>query len=79
MERSAIRDSSCEQRNSPGFRFAPSGLRLTDHMSALRMAFRIARHERPFTIEAVVVVPEHLHVVWTLLYIPRHAPIVSRD
>jgi putative transposase len=48
-------------------------------MSALRMAFRVARHERPFTIEAVVVVPEHLHVVWTLLYIPRHAPIVSRD
>ena len=30
------------------------------------MAFRIARHERPFTIEAIVVLPEHLHAVWTL-------------
>jgi putative transposase len=25
---------------------------LVDQLSALRMAFRIARHERPFTIEA---------------------------
>jgi len=30
------------------------------------MAFRIARHERPFTIEAIAILPEHLHVIWTL-------------
>jgi REP-associated tyrosine transposase len=30
------------------------------------MAFRIARHERPFTIEAIVILPEHLHAIWTL-------------
>jgi hypothetical protein len=30
------------------------------------MAFRIARHERPFTIELVAILPEHLHVIWTL-------------
>jgi hypothetical protein len=30
------------------------------------MAFRIARHERPFTIELIAILPEHLHVIWTL-------------
>jgi REP element-mobilizing transposase RayT len=39
---------------------------LLDHVSALRMAFRITRHERPFTIEAIVILPEHLHAIWTL-------------
>ena len=37
-----------------------------DNVTALRMAFRIARHERPFTIEAIVILPEHLHTIWTL-------------
>ena len=39
---------------------------LVDDVSALRMAFRIARHERPFTIDAIVILPEHLHAIWTL-------------
>jgi REP-associated tyrosine transposase len=39
---------------------------LVDHVADLRMAFRVARHERPFTIEAVMILPEHLHAVWTL-------------
>ena len=39
---------------------------LVHHVGALRMAFRIARHERPFTIEAIVILPEHLHAIWTL-------------
>ena len=39
---------------------------LVDNVTALRMAFRIARHERPFTIEAIVILPEHLHAIWTL-------------
>jgi putative transposase len=39
---------------------------LVQHISALRAAFRVARHERPFTTEAVVVLPDHLHTVWTL-------------
>jgi putative transposase len=39
---------------------------LVHHISALRTAFRIARHERPFTIEAIVVLPDHLHAIWTL-------------
>lgn len=39
---------------------------LVDHISALRSAFRVARNERPFAIDAVVVLPDHLHVVMTL-------------
>ena len=39
---------------------------MVEHVGALRMAFRIARHERPFTIDAIVILPEHLHAIWTL-------------
>ncbi len=39
---------------------------LTDHVDALRAAFRETRSSRPFTIDAVVVLPEHLHIVMTL-------------
>jgi putative transposase len=39
---------------------------LVHHVDALRKAFRIARHERPFTIDAIVILPEHLHAIWTL-------------
>ncbi len=39
---------------------------LTDHINALRAAFRSTRQDHPFTIDAIVVLPEHLHVVMTL-------------
>jgi putative transposase len=39
---------------------------LVDNVTALRMAFRIARQERPFTIDAIVILPDHLHTIWTL-------------
>ena len=39
---------------------------LVDHIGALRNAFRTARRERPFAIDAVVILPEHLHIVMTL-------------
>jgi putative transposase len=39
---------------------------MVHHLGAVRMAFRIARQERPFTIEAMVILPEHLHAIWTL-------------
>jgi putative transposase len=39
---------------------------LVDHIAALRAAFRAARRERPFAIDAIVILPEHLHVVMTL-------------
>jgi putative transposase len=39
---------------------------LVDHIDGLRMAFRRARRERPFGIDAMVVLPEHLHAILTL-------------
>ncbi len=39
---------------------------LVDHAPALREAFRVTRRDRPFAIDAIVVLPEHLHVVMTL-------------
>ena len=39
---------------------------LTNHIDLLRAAFRQARARHPFTIEAAVVLPDHLHAIWTL-------------
>jgi len=39
---------------------------LAKHISLLRSSFRIVKHERPFRMDAVVVLPEHLHAIWTL-------------
>jgi putative transposase len=39
---------------------------LVDHVEELRAAFRVTRAERPFTIDAIVVLPDHLHVTMTL-------------
>ena len=39
---------------------------LTDYMDRLRGAFRYARARHPFAIDAIVVLPEHLHAIWTL-------------
>jgi len=39
---------------------------LIDHVDALRTAFRITRKERPFTVEAIVILPDHLHAMFTL-------------
>jgi REP-associated tyrosine transposase len=39
---------------------------LVEHIGALRAAFRRTRRERPFTIDAIVVLPDHLHAVLTL-------------
>jgi len=39
---------------------------LTDHVDLLRQSFSRVRAERPFRIDAVVVLPDHLHCIWTL-------------
>ncbi|NVO16174.1 MAG: transposase [Rhodoplanes sp.] len=39
---------------------------LTDHMDRLRDAARLVRSRHPFEIDALVVLPDHLHAVWTL-------------
>ena len=39
---------------------------LVEHIDLLRTAFRYVRARHPFTIEAIVVLPDHLHAIWTL-------------
>ena len=39
---------------------------LTEHVVALRRSFRRVRTEMPFSTEAIVVLPDHLHTLWTL-------------
>jgi putative transposase len=39
---------------------------LTQHIDELRTAFRETRRHHPFAIDAMVVLPDHLHTIWTL-------------
>jgi putative transposase len=39
---------------------------LTDNIDLLRNVFRSVGKHHPFTIEAIVFLPEHLHCIWTL-------------
>ena len=36
---------------------------LTDHIGSLRASFRQVKAERPFKIEAIVILPDHLHCI----------------
>lgn len=38
----------------------------TAAIETLREAFRVVRAQRPFDLSAIVVLPEHLHCIWTL-------------
>ena len=39
---------------------------LVDYVNLLRNALRVARQERPFLLDAVVILPDHLHAIFTL-------------
>jgi putative transposase len=39
---------------------------LNDHIDLLQAAFRQVRARHPFTIEPAVILPDHLHAIWTL-------------
>ena len=39
---------------------------LTEHIDALREAFRTVKQAHPFQMDAVVVLPDHLQTIWTL-------------
>ncbi|RYF19292.1 MAG: transposase [Comamonadaceae bacterium] len=39
---------------------------LVDHIAALRASVADAKKRHPFCMDAVVVLPEHLHTLWTL-------------
>ena len=39
---------------------------LVDHIGSLREAVANTRHKYPFEIDAFVVLPDHMHAIWTL-------------
>ena len=39
---------------------------LTEQIALLRTAFKYAQTRHPFTIDAIAVLPDHLHTLWTL-------------
>ena len=39
---------------------------LVHHVDLLRAAFRQVKEHHPFTIDAIVIMPDHLHTIWTL-------------
>lgn len=39
---------------------------LTDHAGELREVIRKVRDRHPFHIDAIVILPDHLHAIWTL-------------
>ena len=41
-------------------------LLLTEHIELLRRAFREIRSRHPYSVAAIVVLPDHLHTIWTL-------------
>jgi len=43
-----------------------SGQLLTEHIDALRDSFRTVRRSRPFVLDAICVLPDHLHLLMTL-------------
>ena len=39
---------------------------LTEHIDLLRSAFAYTRERHPFIVDAIVILPEHIHAIWTL-------------
>ena len=39
---------------------------LVDHVDALRMVMQRVKSSHPFHIDAMVILPDHLHALWTL-------------
>ncbi|BAP56242.1 transposase [Thioploca ingrica] len=39
---------------------------LINYIDVLRQVFRKVKQEHPFQIDAIVILPEHLHCIWTL-------------
>jgi putative transposase len=62
--------SSLSDRGRHLFLHGQSGDRhrtlLTEHIGLLRDAFRAVKKAHPFDIDAMVVLPDHLHAIWTL-------------
>ena len=44
----------------------PGGTALVDHIDRLREAYRMTAAEHPIACKAMVILPDHIHAVWTL-------------
>lgn len=51
---------------------------LTANIALLRTSFRKARAERPFSTDAIVILPEHLHAILTLPQGDTNVPLLWR-
>ena len=40
---------------------------LTENIDNLRNAFKYVIHRHPFTVNAIVILPDYIHAIWTLL------------
>ncbi|OFZ68351.1 MAG: hypothetical protein A2V79_02710 [Betaproteobacteria bacterium RBG_16_56_24] len=45
---------------------------LTGHIALLRNAFEYTRKRHHFTVDAIVILPDHLHAIWPSLRESRH-------
>ena len=54
---------------------ARGGAMMVDHVHLLRALVAQTRAERPFGIDAWVVLPEHMHCVWTLPPVDADYPL----
>ena len=41
-------------------------LNIPDNVELLRDVFKKVMKQHPFTIDAIVILPEHIHCIWTL-------------
>ena len=48
---------------------------LTSEIERLRTAFRTTRRRYPFTVDAIVILPDHLHTIWS---VPEADPDFAR-
>ena len=48
---------------------------LIDHIEVLRKSFEKLKERHPLRIDAVVILPEHLHTIWTLAEDDMHYPV----
>jgi len=51
---------------------------LVDHIDLLREAVRRTQPRHPFVIDAMVVLPDHLHTIWTLPSDDANSPLRLR-
>jgi len=68
---SFLKEQQCDARDNVGIftlEMQESGnmREFTDNIDTLRQIFRNVKINHPFKIEAIVILPEHLHTIWTL-------------